>query len=150
MTDTPLGNRLLVVDDEARFATLIKRAAEGSGFEVVITRDARSFTAAARSWHPTVIMLDLHMPDTDGIQLLRSLAADQCPAHVVISSGAEGRVLEAAMRLGHKRGLKMSGVLAKPFRIEMLREMLAGFSGVPKAQLARDLADAIAADQLFL
>src|SRR5260370_39796470 len=98
MNDLAFGNRVLVIDDEPGIGRLIKRAAAGSGFEVVVTEEARSFATMARSWHPTVIMLDLNMPGTDGIQLLRSLAADQCTAHVVISSGADGKVLEAAMR----------------------------------------------------
>ncbi|MGC2411203.1 MAG: EAL domain-containing response regulator [Stellaceae bacterium] len=150
MKGSVFGNRVLVVDDEPAFGRLIKRTAEGMGFEAVVTEDARGFTTTARSWHPTVIVLDLNMPGTDGIQLLRSLAADQCSAHLVISSGADSKVLEAAMRLGRQRGLKMSGVLPKPIRIATLREMLAGFRGVPKERLAADLAEAIEADRLFL
>ncbi len=96
-------------------------------------------------------MLDLNMPGTDGIQILRGLAADQCAADVVVSSGADSSILEAAMRLGHERGLKMSGSLPKPIRIETLREMLAGFrQGVPKERLTIDLANAIECGQLFL
>jgi EAL domain-containing protein (putative c-di-GMP-specific phosphodiesterase class I)/AmiR/NasT family two-component response regulator len=150
MNDLGFGNRVLVIDDEPAFSRLIKHTAEGSGFEVIITEDARDFATAARSWHPTVILLDLNMPGTDGIQLLRALAADQCAAHVVISSGADSKVLEAAMRLGHQRGLKMSGVLPKPIRIETLRKMLAGFRGVSKEQLLADLTEVIEADRLFL
>ncbi len=150
MTDMLFGNRLLVVDDEPVCATLIQKTAEGSGFEVMVTDDPRSFLNTARSWRPTVISLDLRLPGTDGIQLLRALAADKCDAHVIISSGAEHRVLESAMQLGHDRGLTMSGVMQKPFRVDRLREMLAGFRRMPKELLAADLAEAIATDQLFL
>jgi EAL domain-containing protein (putative c-di-GMP-specific phosphodiesterase class I) len=58
--------------------------------------------------------------------------------------------MEAAMRLGHERGLMMSGVLPKPIRIEKLREMLNGFRKISKEQLSADLAEALASDELFL
>jgi EAL domain-containing protein (putative c-di-GMP-specific phosphodiesterase class I) len=85
----------------------------------------------------------------DGIQLLRGLAEDKCTAHVILMSGADGKILEAAMQLGRDRGLMMSGVLEKPVRLEMLRKFLARLQAA-KALLSEDLADAIAAHQLFL
>ncbi|MGE5270823.1 MAG: EAL domain-containing response regulator [Thiohalocapsa sp.] len=144
------GNRLLAIDDEPAIGRFVQRAAESIGFEVVTTDDAAKFTKTARLWHPTVVVLDLIMPGTDGIELLRALAADKCPADVVVVSGSDGKVLEAAMRLGHERGLRMSGMLQKPLRLEALRELLLAFRKVPKHLLAADLAEAIAADQLLL
>ena len=64
----------------------------------------------------------LRIPGSDGIELLRLLAADKCPAHVVLSSGADGKILESAMQLGRERGLSMSGAMQKPIRAEILRE----------------------------
>src|SRR6266849_5165701 len=92
-----------------------------------------------------------HMADDlFGDQLLRTLAADNCPAHVVLSSGSDVKVLESAMQLGRERGLNMSEALPKPVRVESLKERLAGFKRVSKPLLAADLAGALAADQLFL
>ena len=96
MSQEIFGDRLLVVDDEPAFGTIVKRVAQGCGFEVVVTETAGAFISAARLWHPTVILLDLKIPGSDGIELLRSLAADKCQAHVVLSSGADTKVLEAA------------------------------------------------------
>jgi EAL domain-containing protein (putative c-di-GMP-specific phosphodiesterase class I)/ActR/RegA family two-component response regulator len=150
MADNLFGNRLLVVDDEPSIGRLVKRVAESVGFEVVATEDPVVFARTARQWHPTVIMLDLSIPGTDGIQLLRGLAADKCAAHIVLISGADGKVLEAAQQLGRERGLNMGKLLQKPTRIETLRELLREFKPVPKSLLAADLAAAIAAGQLFL
>jgi EAL domain-containing protein (putative c-di-GMP-specific phosphodiesterase class I) len=150
MADDFFGNRLLVVDDEPSIGRLVKRVAESVGFEVVATEDPVVFARTARQWHPTVIMLDLSIPGTDGIQLLRGLAADKCAAHIVLISGADGKVLEAAQQLGRERGLNMGKLLQKPTRIETLRELLREFKPVPKSLLAADLAAAIAAGQLFL
>jgi len=150
MADDLFGDRLLVIDDEPGFAQVIKRVAQDCGFEVAVTADPAVFMNAVRLWHPTVIMLDLKMPNTDGIQLLRALAADKCTAHVVVTSGEHGKVLDSAMQLGRERGLNMRDVLPKPVRAQELRERLCGLKRIPKLRLSADLAHAIAADELFL
>jgi len=150
MADDLFGDRLLVIDDEPGFAQVIKRVAQDCGFEVAVTADPAVFMNAVRLWHPTVIMLDLKMPNTDGIQLLRALAADKCTAHVVVTSGEHGKVLDSAMQLGCERGLNMRDVLPKPVRAQELRERLCGLKRIPKLRLSADLAHAIAADELFL
>jgi EAL domain-containing protein (putative c-di-GMP-specific phosphodiesterase class I)/ActR/RegA family two-component response regulator len=144
------GNRLLVVDDEPSIGRLVKRVAESLGFEVVATEDPAVFAKTARLWHPGVLIMDLNIPGTDGIELLRGLAADKCEAHVVLTSGVDSKVLEAAQQLGRERGLNMGKMLPKPVRIETLRELLREFQPVPKTLLAADLADGIATGQLFL
>src|SRR5689334_11195366 len=144
------SNRLLVVDDEPDLGRLVKRVAEELGFEVVATEDPAVFARIARQWRPAVIILDLNIPGTDGIELLRGLAADKCAAQVLVTSGEDRRVLEAARQLGHDRGLRMGRLLPKPIRVDTLRALLGAFNPVPKTLLEADLAGGIAAGQLFL
>ena len=94
MTSNLLSNRLLVVDNEPALGRLIKNAAESAGFEVFVTKSPTAFSEKARVWSPTLVMLDLGMPGTDGIQLLRRLAADKSTAHVILMSGADSKVVE--------------------------------------------------------
>ncbi len=150
MGDHLYGDRLLLIDDEPAFGNLVKRVAQAEGFEVVVGDDPAAFVNTARLWHPTVIMLDLKMPGTDGIQLLRALAADQCAAQIVLTSGADAKVLDAAIRLGRERGLTMSEPLPKPIRALALRQQLDALKRVSKPLLAADLAQAVAADELLL
>src|SRR5216684_6782874 len=150
MGDDIFGNRLLIVDDEPGIVRLIKRIGEGSGFEVVATEDPRTFQKVARSWRPSLIIMDLKMPGVDGIQLLRDLAADKCAAQVVLASGEDCKVLETALQLGRERGLRMRGMLQKPIHVETLRELLATFKPLSRTLLSSDLADAIATNYLFL
>src|SRR5438093_5105424 len=114
MVDNLFGDRLLVIDDEPSLGDLVRRVAELSGFEVVVTQDPSVFINTERRWQPTVILLDLKMPGTDGIQLLRTLAADKCAAQIVLTSGADEKVLDSAMQLGRERGLTMSEAMPKP------------------------------------
>lgn len=148
--DTSLGNRLLVIDDDPGICRVIARVAERTGYEVMTTADPAAFLNAARQWRPSVIILDLHIPGTDGIQLLRGLAADKCTAHVVVASGADIKVLETAQQLGQQRGLDIPRALQKPIRLDDLREMLRGFHPVPRTLVAVDLAGALKAGQLSL
>ena len=150
MADDLFGDRVLVIDDEPALGQVIKRVAQDCGFEVAVTQDPAIFMNTARLWHPTVIMLDLKMPGTDGIQLLRMLAADKCAAQVLVTSGEDGKVMDTAMQLGRERGLNMGEVLPKPIRAQDLRERLSRLKRIPKVMLSADLARAIAADELFL
>jgi EAL domain-containing protein (putative c-di-GMP-specific phosphodiesterase class I) len=150
MGDDIFSNRLLVVDDDPGIGRLIKRVAEGSGFDVVVREDPRVLGKTARSWHPAIIIMDLQMPGVDGIELLRDLAADRSSAQVILTSGVDGKVLESALQLGRERGLSMAGMLEKPIRLETLRELLGTVKPIAQSLLATDLAEAIAADQLFL
>ena len=146
----PLGNRLLVVDDEPSIGRLVRKIAEGIGFEVLLTEDPIVFAKTAREWRPSVIILDLKIPGTDGIELLRGLAADNCAAHIVLTSVIDDKVLEAAQQLGRDRGLNMGALLHKPIRIDILERLLRALKPVPKTLLADDLGEGIAAGQLFL
>lgn len=150
MGDDIFSNRLLVVDDDPGAGLLIKRVAEGSGFDVVAPEDPHALGGTARSWHSAIIIMNLQMPDVDGIELLRELASDKSGAKVVLTSGVDGKVLESALQLGRQRGLNMVGMLQKPFRVETLRELFAAVKPASNSLLSTDLADAIGTDQLFL
>ena len=150
MADDLFGDRLLMIDDEPGFGRLVKKIAQDAGFEVVITDDPDVFMKTARLWRPSVVLLDLKMPGTDGVQLLRILAADKCAAHIILTSGAEGKIVETAMQIGRERGLSIKEALPKPMRAETLRVRLSEFKRMPKLQLSADLARALSTDQLFL
>jgi EAL domain-containing protein (putative c-di-GMP-specific phosphodiesterase class I)/ActR/RegA family two-component response regulator len=148
--DQVVQSRLLIVDDDQSFGRLIKRVAEPCGFEVIATDDPGNFTHVMRCWSPGVVVLDLQIPGTDGIELLRKLAVDGCAAHVILASGVDEKTLDSALQLGRERGLKMAGTLAKPVDLQGLRELLAKFRPIDNAQLMRDLDDAIPLGHLFL
>jgi len=150
MVENLLSGRLLVIDHEPEFGGLVKDAAEGVGFAVMLTEDPSTVVKKARAWCPTVIMIDPRTSGIDGIQLLRGLAADKCDAHVVLMSGVDDKVMESAILLGRDRGLQMSGALRKPVPFETVRELVARFRPVHAAQLSDDLPNAIARGELFL
>ena len=143
-------DRLLIVDDEASMGTLIARVAKGCGFDTKHAPTATQGLELIASWQPTHLVLDLQMPGTDGIELLRHLAALHCGARIIIASGHGAQVLNTAQRLGKERGLAIEGVLQKPFEAGDLRSLLGRLKSGDDWLSEEALGTAIAGDQLLL
>lgn len=90
-----------MVEDSPIERTLLSALARKSGHEVVEARDAGSALAAAEAHPPDVILLDIHLPDMDGLTLLSQLRTEHpyVPV-VVISASADPEQVEAALDLG--------------------------------------------------
>jgi DNA-binding response OmpR family regulator len=108
--------RLLVIDDEPALAEFVAAVASECGFDPILVENYEAFHAAVRNDRPDMVALDLGMPGMDGVELLRFLAEEDSRAPVLIISGFDRRVLEAAFRLGEALGLAMVGPLEKPIR----------------------------------
>ena len=68
--------RVLVVDDEQTLAELVGLALRYEGWEVRTAADGMAAIAAAREFRPDLVVLDVMLPDIDGLEVLRRLRAD--------------------------------------------------------------------------
>jgi DNA-binding response OmpR family regulator len=116
--------RLLVVDDEPAVGRAMVYAARECGFDTSLAISAAGFRAEYEASPPDVVLLDLSLPGSDGVELLRFLAERQARSLILIVSGFDRRVVEAAMRLGSALGLRMGGCLTKPVTVRDLAEAL--------------------------
>ena len=119
-------SRLLVLDDEATVGKLLVLVAQKAGFEARLCERPQPFFEALADWSPTHVAIDLSMPEIDGLEVLRRLAAVGCRARVIISSGAGRGQIDAALQEAKALGLVTAGVLPKPFSLVVLRALLAG------------------------
>ncbi|MBM3507185.1 MAG: response regulator [Alphaproteobacteria bacterium] len=124
--DATVTDRLLIVDDQPQFGDIIAKVGRSVGFDVKATERANEFRRLLDSFQPTVVTIDLVMPETDGIALLRELAAHRCKASILVTSGLDVRTLSWAETLGRELGLKLAGVIPKPVRVAERRTLLEG------------------------
>lgn len=115
---------MLLIDDEPRLAAFVANAAEMCGYDPRIADGDHDFRAQFLASTPSLVALDLGMPGSDGVELLRFLADQAFKGPVLIISGFDRRVLDSAFRLGEALGLTMVGPLEKPTRLEALEDML--------------------------
>jgi DNA-binding response OmpR family regulator len=122
-----MGNaRLLIIDDEPGFCHFVRRIAEGAGFEVLVAKSAGDFKQAYLSFKPTVIILDLVMPEVEGIELVQYLARMECRARILIVSGYHPDYPRIAKAVAGSRGLTKVEALVKPIDATALRTALSG------------------------
>jgi len=150
---------LLIVDDEPAVGKLIARIAQKIGYRCTLASDMAHFQRALGP-DISLIMLDLMMPKTDGIELLRRLGEQGYKGRIMLMSGVNKRVLETATELAKTLGLQVLGGFHKPFQLAELKtffqQHVAGHA--ESGQRTRDsqsistqeLQSAIAADQFLL
>lgn len=128
----------LFIDDDPAICRVVKRIAESCGFSAAVTSDADEFKQVYENCSIAVIAVDLSMPQLDGVEVLRFLAKTNCQAGVLIVSGFDRRVVEAAWRLGKELGLKMVGAISKPIRLDDFRSILAASIETQRSAVQED------------
>ena len=115
---------VLVVDDDYRVASVHVGFVEGvPGFRVV----GQAHTAAdalelAQTLHPDLVLLDIYLPDGDGLEVVRGmLATPTPPAVMVISAATDMATVRRAVQLGAVH------YIVKPFGFAALAERLTAF-----------------------
>lgn len=68
--------RVLVVDDEVNIAELLRMALRYEGWDVEVAHSGTKAVTAARAYSPDAIVLDMMLPDFDGMEVLRKVRAD--------------------------------------------------------------------------
>jgi CheY-like chemotaxis protein len=118
--------RLLVIDDEPEFGELVRKVALGLGYEVRVTTHGRAFQDAYHELHPTMIVMDMVMPEMDGNELVLWLMEQRYAARLIIITGYSPDYAKDARVLAEFSGLRSVMTLTKPIGLAKLREVLSG------------------------
>ena len=113
--------RLLVVDDLPELGEAVGFVADALGYEYQVTTHGKDFMRAFEEFHPTTIVLDIVMPEIDGIALVQWLKSRDCSAKVLVASASNPMYAKFAEQIGV--GLDISRV-SKPFALDELCEAL--------------------------
>jgi two-component system chemotaxis response regulator CheY len=119
-----MGLQVLIVDDSATMRSILKKVVSLSGYEVSRYLEAANGQEAldtlAQEW-VDLILLDLHMPVMDGLDLLRHINKEELhsriPSVLVTTEGSK-QAIDEAKALGIKAHVK------KPFQPETIRDIL--------------------------
>ncbi len=139
--------KLIVIDDEADLASFVCDVAEQAGFDAEQFNSADAFRKQYDQ-SASIIVLDLIMPEVDGIEIIRFLAEIHSDALLILMSGFDSGVLHSAQKLAVEQGLNIVGSLNKPFRHDELHQLLCQFSVTPKNHNNNTKSEQISADEL--
>ncbi len=81
------GKKILVVDDEKNILTTLSRALQMEGWEVAVAGGGKLALEKTASFHPHVVLLDVNLPDVDGITTLGKLKEQDSSVIVIMMSG---------------------------------------------------------------
>ena len=115
---------LLVIDDQRTILATIKKVAEEVGYLVEATQDPHRFKELVRTFAPDLILIDVVMPEEDGLELLRFLAEQKVTTPVIVMSEYGAQLLNCVWKLGSALGLSLRAV-QKPLGPSQWQSLLA-------------------------
>jgi DNA-binding response OmpR family regulator len=108
-------SRILIVEDETRIASFLEKGLRANGFATQVTGDGEQALLLARRGTFDLLILDLGLPDKDGLEVLRELREDHIALPVIILTARES---VSDRVLGLEGGA--DDYITKPFRFEEL------------------------------
>ncbi|PWC41918.1 response regulator [Azospirillum sp. TSO22-1] len=119
---------ILIIKDDDLHREMLESALERTGNQVTTVSDGEEGLARRRTEKVDLVLTDLFMPHTDGIELIRKMSADDTPVPVIAMTGGVNGGHRPFTRDATLLGAR--AVLTKPFSIA---ELLAAVEGVLKA-----------------
>jgi EAL domain-containing protein (putative c-di-GMP-specific phosphodiesterase class I) len=121
--------RLLIVDDETAILRVLKRLLELAGYEVDTVDSVLAALAALEAGTYDLVLSDIHMPDMDGLQLVREVRARDADIAILLMTGSPS--LDSAIEAVNLGALNY---LVKPIEREALLEQVAKAVGATRVR----------------
>lgn len=134
--------KILIVEDEPKIVELVRRYLERDGYQVSVAEDGRKALETVRSWQPDLILLDLNLPDMDGLEVCRTVRHISAVPIIMLTARDEDVDKLIGLELG------ADDYITKPFSP---REVVARVHAVlRRAQLQAVTSDIIKVGGLFI
>ena len=138
MTDELKKSRILIVEDDPDNVHLLVVLFETSGYtNIHATSDARNVEGLVDELEPDLILLDLHMPHIDGLEVMRRIQ-ESAPGHEIPTIVLSGDISSEKRRIGKEVGA--TDFLVKPYEFtDLLTKVENALSGSRRG--SRQIAD---------
>ena len=124
ITQEDVVTTVLIADDDEDVLELVRLGLSGNGYEILIARDGVTALATARERKPAVALLDVSMPELDGIEVTSALKSDPATKDIVVILFT-ARSLASDVEKGYEVGA--DDYIMKPFTLKTLQSrVLAG------------------------
>ncbi len=131
-------SRILIVDDDEFMRRLLQISCRKVSTSVEVAasgHDAMRFFEQTDT-HPDIVILDLKMPDIDGVQFSRMLSEMAFTGGVILVSGTEERILQTTSALLRRQHIDVLGYLNKPVSSDQLQQLLTSWQPSTQSQHA--------------
>ena len=111
---------LLAIDDDEMILRLVRSIGGDAGYDVSTVQDANYLADTLDQKTFDLIILDLVMPNFDGVEVMRMLADRKIGARLLMISGFDVTLLERAQKLAEVWGIDVVGSVDKPLDVKKL------------------------------
>jgi len=111
--------KILVVDDEPDVRQLMEHFLTDRGYEVRLAENGRRGLAELDTFRPDVVLLDMHMPEMDGVETLKQLSARSPEVPVImVTVNEDVQTTSQLLQLG------AADYVPKPFNLDYLEQAI--------------------------
>ncbi len=117
--------RVMICDDEPDFRAIVHDVVEGMGMQAIDVAWPEQFADIYREFKPDIVVLDIVMPNIDGLELVGWLSDAGYEGRLILVTGFNPHYARAASTLADLKGISSVAVLQKPVALADLRAALA-------------------------
>jgi DNA-binding NtrC family response regulator len=119
-----MAKKLLIIDDQSGITKVVEMIARQIGLNARSLNSSAQATETFIAFQPDVVMLDMIMPEKDGIDVLNEILLTGMPVKIVLTSGFSDSYLRLAEGVARFHENPNVSILRKPFRREELMTLL--------------------------
>ncbi len=119
-----MAKKLLVIDDQTGITKVVEMIAQQLGLDTRSLNSSAQATETFIAFEPNILMLDMIMPEKDGIDVLNEILLTGIPVKVVLTSSFSESYLRLAEGVAKFHDNPNVSILRKPFRREELLNLL--------------------------